>query len=179
MGVCGWRIKSEDPKAVPRRRALAAAAVLAVLVAAAAFMAGRKWEDALTLGMLVGGPLCGWAQWRWVRTPYSSTGMRPRQAAVFMLASPGIMTLLAVGRPDDFRRSIVCAAVMCCQIPSALRAERHERRTARCGWYDDPSGQFVKRYWDGDSWTDHVTLADGSAGRSGEPSQLEDQSVPI
>jgi len=25
------------------------------------------------------------------------------------------------------------------------------------GWYDDPSGQFDHRYWDGDHWTDHVT----------------------
>ena len=30
---------------------------------------------------------------------------------------------------------------------------------APAGWYADPSGRFELRYWNGDSWTEHVSRA--------------------
>lgn len=30
---------------------------------------------------------------------------------------------------------------------------------APAGWYPDPSGEHVSRYWDGAAWTDHVSEA--------------------
>ncbi|HVE97836.1 MAG TPA: DUF2510 domain-containing protein [Mycobacteriales bacterium] len=31
------------------------------------------------------------------------------------------------------------------------------------GWYDDPSGQHAKRYWDGTSWTEQVSSGEAGA----------------
>jgi Protein of unknown function (DUF2510) len=50
--------------------------------------------------------------------------------------------------------------------PAALlrnfRAVRHLRElessgTTIAGWYDDPTGRHVARYWDGAAWTERVT----------------------
>lgn len=35
---------------------------------------------------------------------------------------------------------------------------------AQAGWYDDPTGDFVERYWDGDAWTAHVVDDTGATG---------------
>lgn len=35
------------------------------------------------------------------------------------------------------------------------RSERHDRAPA--GWYDDPTGRFEHRYFDGNAWTEHVS----------------------
>jgi hypothetical protein len=33
---------------------------------------------------------------------------------------------------------------------------------AQPGWHQDPTGRYLRRYWDGNNWTDHVQQADGS-----------------
>ncbi len=33
---------------------------------------------------------------------------------------------------------------------------------APAGWYADPTGRFLYRYWTGDSWTEHASPGDGS-----------------
>jgi hypothetical protein len=40
--------------------------------------------------------------------------------------------------------------------------------TAAPGWFDDPTGRYELRYWDGETWTDHVASG-GAVARSSVP----------
>ena len=67
--------------------------------------------------------------------------------------SPAILTetIWALAHPTDNAEPVIPAAA----AEPAPAAEP----AAPAGWYADPSGRFELRYWDGNTWTEHVWRA--------------------
>lgn len=55
------------------------------------------------------------------------------------------LTVIDVGEVDAFLGAVALPAPM-----------------APAGWYPDPTGRFVYRYWTGQAWTEHVSPGDGT-----------------
>jgi hypothetical protein len=49
--------------------------------------------------------------------------------------------------------------------------------TAGPGWFDDPTGRFELRYWDGEAWTDHVSSG-GALSRASIDADRESYGAP-
>jgi hypothetical protein len=50
--------------------------------------------------------------------------------------------------------------------------------TAGPGWFDDPTGRFELRYWDGEGWTDHVSSG-GALSRASIDADGESYGAPM
>ncbi len=87
--------------------------------------------------------------------PVEPTGVQPAvtiaPAAVSTPATPA-----AIPSYEPVAAATPAAATPAAATPAA---ESAAAPTVPAGWYADPAGRFELRYWDGSTWTEHVSRA--------------------
>ena len=70
-----------------------------------------------------------------------------------MAVGDGVLDDGVEPHPDG---SLAAAAVA---VPAAAAPAAAATPAVPAGWYADPAGRFELRYWDGGTWTEHVSRA--------------------
>jgi Protein of unknown function (DUF2510) len=87
------------------------------------------------------------------------TGVQPTLAAsgaaAYTPTTPGTEAVAAgAATPASAAAAATPAAAAAAATPAAAAAP-----AVPAGWYADPAGRFELRYWDGSTWTEHVSRA--------------------
>ncbi|MEY2445519.1 MAG: hypothetical protein QOE00_2099 [Ilumatobacteraceae bacterium] len=95
--------------------------------------------------------------WAIAPEPASST---PEPAAEPIPAYQPTIASGAMGPTPASPASAADAPAVSAAAPAAARpAEPASAPAVPAGWYADPAGRFELRYWDGGTWTEHVSRA--------------------
>lgn len=147
--------------AAPRRKVTTAGLALGLGLGLAVGLASGDLVAGTVAGTLGGGPLVGWAQWRW---PTWSRRRPSRWVGLVVGANAGFQALRLVTDGDKDPLEWALGVLVVGSVLAVLPGFERSRQThpAPAGWFVDPAGRFPHRWWRGDRWTDDV-LAPGDA----------------
>jgi len=92
----------------------------------------------------------------WAIAPDAASPAPAAAATPPTIASPSAPTPAAAVAPAASQPAAVAPAAA---APAARAPEPAPSPAVPAGWYADPAGRYELRYWDGGTWTEHVSRA--------------------